>query len=64
MLHASVAGAIPSKYDIRHGQDPVPGYGREDLGSGGASPDGKYSWKRILFPRTLCVLRLAMLDVF
>ncbi|CAE7420641.1 FKBP65, partial [Symbiodinium necroappetens] len=27
-------------------QDPVPGYGREDLGSGGASPDGKYSWKR------------------
>lgn len=46
MLHASVAGTIPSKYDIRHGQDPVAGYGREDLGSGGASPDGKYSWKR------------------
>lgn len=27
-------------------QDPVPGYGREDVGSGGAGPDGKYSWKR------------------
>ncbi|CAE7808618.1 FKBP65 [Symbiodinium sp. CCMP2456] len=27
-------------------QDPVPGYGREDVGSGGASPDGRYWWKR------------------